>query len=318
MSVKRFSHAFGPVPSRRLGRSLGVDLTPFKTCTLDCIYCQLGPTTRRTLKRREFFPPGEIVDDVREALASGPPPDHVTLAGSGEPTLYQPLDEIIRALKKLTTAPVVVLTNGSLLADPQVRAEIAAADILMPSLDAASENLYQQINRPHPELNTEGLLAGLSAARREFAGQYWLEVMLLEGINTGPEALTELGEVLATLQPDEVHLNTVVRPPAESWVQALSPARRQACAAILGHRCKVIADEGPAAGEAAREGHRERVLALIERRPCRLDDLASGLQMHRNMITKYLGQLLRAGAISSEQRGDELYYRAAVKPSARP
>jgi wyosine [tRNA(Phe)-imidazoG37] synthetase (radical SAM superfamily) len=285
-------------------------LTPFKTCTYDCIYCQLGRTTEQTTRRREFFPPGEIIADVRQALSQGPQPDHVTLAGSGEPTLYQPLDEIIAAIKRLTSAPVVVLTNGSLLHDPQVRAEIAGADVLMPSLDAASEELYQKINRPHPELPLARVLAGLRAARQEFAGRYWLEVMLLEGLSAEPQAIEELAAEVSRIQPDQVQLNTVARPPAESWAEAVSAARLQACAARLGQSCTVITDHAPEAELPDHEGTREAVLALLQRRPCRLEDIAQGLNLHRNAVTKYLSQLLRAGAITQEQQAGVPFYRA--------
>lgn len=318
MSEMTPTHVFGPVPSRRLGRSLGIDLVPFKTCTYDCVYCQLGRTTEKTTRRREFFPPGEIIADVRRTLAQGPEPDYVTLAGSGEPTLYQPLDEIIAAVKRLTAAPVVVLTNGSLLHDSQVRAEIAGADVLMPSLDAGEDMVYQQLNRPHPELTFESLVEGLVTARQEFAGRYWLEVMLLAGLNAEPEALEKIAAAVARIKPDQVQLNTVARPPAESWAEAVEASRLQACAARLGPNCEVIVDHGPETEPPDQEGTREAVLALLQRRPCRLEDFARGLKLHRNAVTKYLGQLLRAGVITQEQRGQDQFYRAQAEPPARP
>lgn len=317
MSQVTPSHVFGPVPSRRLGRSLGIDLVPYKTCTYDCVYCQLGRTTEKTTRRREFYPPGEIISDVRRVLAQGPEPDYVTLAGSGEPTLYQPLDEIIAAIKQLTLAPVVVLTNGSLLHDPQVRAEIAGADVLMPSLDAGDDVLYQRLNRPHPDLTFESLVEGLVTARQEFVGRYWLEVMLLAGLNAEPEALEKIAAAVARINPDQVQLNTVARPPAESWAEAVDPDRLPACAARLGSNCEVIVDQAPQTQSPEQEGNREDVLALLQRRPCRLEDIAHGLKLHRNAVTKYLGQLLRAGDITREERGGEQFYRAQAEPPAQ-
>ncbi len=168
------TYIFGPVPSRRLGRSLGVDLVPFKTCSYDCIYCQLGRTTNQTVERREWVPLDAVLAELRGKLASQP--DYITLSGSGEPTLYSRLDELIDGIRAMTEVPIAVLTNGSLLWQPEVRSKLLRAHLVIPSLDAGDERTFQAIDRPHGTISFKRMLWGLIDFRREYQGQYWLEV----------------------------------------------------------------------------------------------------------------------------------------------
>ncbi|MCK4625431.1 MAG: radical SAM protein, partial [Phycisphaerae bacterium] len=171
------SYIFGPVPSRRLGRSLGVDLVPFKTCSYDCIYCQLGRTTNKTIQRKEWVPLDDVVAELKTNLSSQP--DYITLSGSGEPTLYSRTGELIDRIKAVTDVPVAVLTNGSLLWNQEVCAQLMNADLIVPSLDAGDEMMFRAVNRPHEDISFEKMLKGLIEFRREYQGQYWLEVMFL-------------------------------------------------------------------------------------------------------------------------------------------
>ena len=212
MKVRSQQHVFGPVPSRRLGRSLGVDLVPFKTCSYDCIYCQLGRTTCRTVNRQEWVPMDVVLDELKLKLASRP--DYITLSGSGEPTLHSRLGELIEHIQAMTAVPVAVLTNASLLWQKEVREEVALADVVLPSLDAPDPERFAFINRPHPEITFDRLLDGLEMFRRECAGKYWLEVMLLDGYTTLPPQVRQLAEYVRRIRPDKVQLNTAVRPPA--------------------------------------------------------------------------------------------------------
>lgn len=172
-------YPFGPVPSRRLGRSLGVDLVPFKTCSYDCIYCQLGPTTCKTIERKAWVPLEQVVAELPQRLASKP--DYITLSGSGEPTLHAQLDELIARIKTLTDIPVAVLTNGSMLWQKDLRRQLLRADLVVPSLDAGDETMFQLVNRPHSQISLDKMLNGLVAFRQEFPGAYWLEVMVVGG-----------------------------------------------------------------------------------------------------------------------------------------
>lgn len=286
---------------------------PFKTCTYDCVYCQLGRTTDKTVLRQEYVPLGEVLQELALALQIGPPPDYITLAGSGEPTLFEPLGELISGIKARTEVPVVVLTNGSLLGDPQIRRELAQADVLMPSLDAGSDGLFQRINRPHPQIVFEQMVEGLVASRREFPGAYWLEVMLLAGLTDEAEAFADLATAVERISPDRTYLNTVVRPPSESWAKPVCTKALEECAERLGPQCQIPPEHVSVPEVEGRAGAGEAVVALLSRRPCRLEDLCAGLAMHRNEVLKYLGHLLRTGQVAGEVLGGETYYSVVTR-----
>lgn len=297
---------FGPVPSRRFGRSLGVDLTPFKTCSYDCIYCQLGRTTNLTVERRQWVPLAGIADAVRARLDHHL--DYITVAGSGEPTLHSGLGELLAELAATTCTPLAVLTNGSLLGDPAVRAGLCQADVVAPSLHAGSAPTFQRIHRPHPSLVFEQVVEGLVQFRAEYSGQLWLEVFLLDGINTFPDELALLRGHLERIRADRVQVNTVVRPPAESSCRPVPPDKLQRLAALLGERVEIVARCHCAAAPDF-VARRDDVLELLRRRPCTLADLAAGLGVHRPEVAKYLDSLLEAGSIEAAPQGGEVYYR---------
>jgi len=204
-------HLFGPVPSRRLGLSLGLDLSPYKTCTLDCAYCQLGRTTCLTLERKRRVSVREVLEEIESKRDADF--DYLTLAGSGEPTLHLGLDEIIEGAKEIIDQPIVILTNGTLFSSPKVRAEVTKADLIIPSLDAATQSTFERTNRPHPDLRIEEIIEGLVALREEFEGEIWLEVMLVKGLNDFE--VHKIAQAAKRIRPDKIQLNTVVRPPAE-------------------------------------------------------------------------------------------------------
>ena len=233
---------YGPVPSRRLGQSLGIDPVPFKTCNWNCVYCQLGRSTPMTNERRDYFPPDEIVEEVKASIASHQSGgiDWITFVGSGEPTLHASLGYMMRQIKSFTNLPVAVITNGSLLYLPEVRKELKIADAVLPSLDAGTETLYRKINRPWPELTFERLVAGLTAFRHEYRGKLWLEVMLIKGLNDTEAALKDLAKVINEIGPDEVHLNLPIRPPGESWVKPTNSEGLTRAKSLLGDVAKVV------------------------------------------------------------------------------
>lgn len=270
---------FGPVPSRRLGQSLGIDTIPLKTCNWNCVYCQLGRTKPVTNERKEYYPQNEIASEVEEALQAHRPGeiDWVTFVGSGEPLLHSSMGWLIRQVKQLTNLPVAVITNGSLLYLPEVRQELAAANAVLPTLDAGTEELYRRINRPHPEVTFARLVEGLIAFRDEYQGKLWVEVMLVQGLNDGPEALREIADVLKRVRPDAVHINLPTRPPAETWVQPPSDESLMLALAILGKVAEVV---HPAEGSFDLSGYDdpvEAILAIITRHPMRQEELERAL-----------------------------------------
>ena len=302
------AHLFGPVPSRRLGRSLGVDLIPPKTCPYNCIYCEVGPTTCRSQERFSYQTEAIIEELAAYLKAPGVRPDVITLAGSGEPTLNQGLGRIIREIKAMSRIPVAVLTNGALLYLPEVRRELAAADIVLPSLDAAREETYRVINRPLPELSLESLLEGLMSFRREYRGQIWLEVMLLRGLNDTEAELTLLRRALEKIAPDKIQLNTAVRPVVEVAARPLNQAEMEAAAATLGGPVSVIASfNRPDVDGSPRQD--DDFVEMLSRRPMTAPDLAQALGLPLTQVVARLKRLQDSGRISHDRYHDEEFYR---------
>ena len=301
-------YVYGPVPSRRLGRSLGVDLVPFKTCTYDCIYCQLGRTTHKTIERKEWIPSNTIIAQVKNRLASNP--DYITVSGSGEPTLQSQIGEIIVGLKEISDIPIAVLTNGSLLWLPEVRNSLMAADLVLPSLDAGSESLYRYVNRPHSDLPFGKMLEGLVKFREEYKGQYWLETLVLGGVTTVETQVNALAHAIRWIGPDKVHVNTVSRPPAEDFAMAVPPGRLKEIAAKLSEKAEIIATSSPIQKHSETSARLQDILALLRRRPCSVDDIALGLSLHRNAVIKSLEQLCSQQEAQVEHTLQGLFYRA--------
>ena len=269
------NYVFGPVPSRRLGQSLGIDTIPLKTCNWNCVYCQLGRTMPLTNERREYVPVGKILHEAEQVLRSSRSGeiDWVTFVGSGEPTLHSRLGELIRQIKNITTLPVAVITNGSLLYLPEVRRELSAADAVLPTLDAGTAELYRKINRPHPEISFERLVDGLMAFRKEYHGKLWVEVMLVQGLNDSAQALADIAKILNRIEPDAVHINLPTRPPVETWVKPTDEEGLMRAISILGKTAEVV---HPAEGSFDLGGYAnivDAVIGIITRHPMRQDEL---------------------------------------------
>ena len=301
-------YIFGPVPSRRLGRSLGVDLVPFKTCSYDCIYCQLGRTTNKTTQRKEWVPIDIVTKQLKEKLDSKP--DYITLSGSGEPTLYSRLEELISRIKDIADIPVAVLTNGSLLWLPEVRDALKSADMVVPSLDAGSSQMFQYVNRPHSDITFGKMLQGLVEFRKDYNGQYWLEVFLLAGVTTTEMEINRLKTCIAAIQPDLVQVNTVTRPPAEGFAEPVPQKQLQTITEKLYEKVEVIADYSNVHKQQDFSAQRQDVLTLLKRRPCSVEDIAAGLGLHRNEVVKYIEELSAEGKIEAKPQNQQLYYKA--------
>jgi wyosine [tRNA(Phe)-imidazoG37] synthetase (radical SAM superfamily) len=307
-----FEYVYGPVPSRRLGRSLGVDLVPFKTCTYDCVYCQLGRTTNKTLERKEYVPIDRVVAEVARKLAAGDVPDYIALAGSGEPTLHSGIGELIREIKRMTKVPVAVLTNGSLLWMSEVREALMAADLVLPSLDAGDERTFRYVNRPHTGLAFRAVVDGIAEFTRSFAGQVWLEVFLLEGVTGVTAEAKKIAALVERISPARVQLNTVSRPPAEEFAFAVSRNRLGELKRFFPGQAEVVGEDGGKSAQgAALDGARDAdILALLSRRPCTSEDVARGLRIHVAEALKCLEALAAAGRVKTVLTGGRVYYSA--------
>lgn len=307
---KNKEYVYGPVPSRRLGRSLGVDLVPFKTCTYDCIYCQLGKTTHKTTQRKEWVPSDSVIDQVKGKLESKP--DYITVSGSGEPTLHSKIEEVISRIKEMTDIPIAVLTNGSSLWLPEVRRSLRAADLVLPSLDAGSDYLYRYINRPHPDIPFGKMLEGLVKFRDEYAGKYWLEILLLGGVTTVETQVNALAHAIKLIGPDKVHVNTVSRPPVEDFAMAVPPERLKEITSQLSEKAEIIAAKPGIHEQCETSARSQDILALLRRRPCSVEGIALGLGLHRNAVVKYIEQLCSQQKARIEHTNQGLFYKAII------
>ena len=304
---------YGPVPSRRLGRSLGIDLVPFKTCSYDCIYCQLGRTTNKTTDLREYVAVDGLLDEVAEKLRSAPRPDFIGLAGSGEPTLHARIGDIVAGVKALTSVPVAVLTNGSLLWKPEVRAGLAEADLVMPSLDAGDQRSFERVNRPHPDISFERMVDGLLTFAQGYKGTIWLEVFVLGGLTDRPEEFGRMAAIVEKIRPTRVQLNTVSRPSAEACALATPREVLESFLQLFSVPCEVIAEHPsmPPAGPAESDDIENEIVALLRRRPCTVEGIAAGLGLRPNEVLKHLEALCARGSIRSERKGEDMFYEGA-------
>lgn len=289
------SRIYGPVPSRRLGRSLGVDLVPFKSCPYNCVYCQLGPTTRHTSERSLFFPVQAIVADVLER-ASASRPSVITLAGSGEPTLNAGLGDLIEGLKAGTDVPVALLTNGALFRDPEVRREAALADLVLPSLDAGDEDFFKWVNRPVEGLTLDEVTEGLVRFREVFRGRIWLEVMVLQGFTELPQQLHAIAARARRIRPDSIQLNTPIRPAVFDFVRPVAHDRLASFCDWFEPEAEVVAEDRAEVEKAPPvPADAGSILGLLSRRPCTLEDVCTGLGTSAPGTLKALEALVREG-----------------------
>jgi len=307
-----YKYLFGPVPSRRLGMSLGVDLVPKKVCTLDCVYCEVGKTTKLTLDRKEYIKSDKVKAELIDYFSNNPDPDYITFSGSGEPTLNISIGEVLAFIKQnKPNIPVAVLTNGTILYDKITRESIMKADVVLPSLDAATEAVFRKINRPQKELSFENYIQGLITFSSEFKGKIWLEIFILPGYNDSLEELTELKKVILKINPESVQLNTLDRP---GTIPNLRGATRVELKRVvdfwnLKNVIIIAASHERKNIKSYRKDAENAIIETIARRPCTVDDLTKILGMHINEINKYLDVLEAEKKIESIQLERGAFYQ---------
>lgn len=292
-----YKNIFGPVHSRRLGISLGVDVIPYKYCPLNCVYCEVLRTNHLTIHRQEFFPPEEILSKVREVLATNPELDYVTFSGAGEPTLYSKLGEVILRIKEeFPQYKLAILTNGALLNHPSVRKEILPLDLILPSLDTCNPETFKKINRPHPSIKVSDLISGLIALRKEYSGPIWLEIFIIAGLNDSEEELESLSKAINRIQPDKVQLNSLDRPGAEFWVKPAGTRVLREVQRFLSERVdvpvEIIARIPSDKDELMIPPEIEGIIAkIINDHPSTVEEIAKASELHINEVSHYLRQL---------------------------
>jgi len=308
---KRF--VYGPVPSRRLGISLGVDVVPFKNCSYDCIYCQLGRTTNHTMERSSFVSVDQVISQIKEIVERNSDIDYITLSGSGEPTLNSDIGEIIRRIKDFTKIPVAVLTNGSLLWKEQVREDLSQADLVVPSVDAVSEQVFKKVNHPVEGLGSEQVLEGIREFCSDYGGKVYVEVMLVKGVNDSEEEVRKINQFVRQLKADRIQLNTVIRPPSQLDAKPLNEQELFRIKGLFDASLpvEIIAGFDRTTSRAYHEDLEKAIIELLARRPTKRDDMAVALGVHPNEIVKYLQALEEGKMIKKAEREGEAYYLIA-------
>ena len=266
-------YVYGPVPSRRLGRSLGVSPIPPKTCSYTCVYCQLGRTTHLQIERESFFPKEDILAEI---IRSAPEDkaDFVTFVGDGEPTLNKDLGWLIQQTKEKVHLPVAVITNGSLLFQEDVREDLGKADVVIPTLDAGNDKTFRAVNRPHRSIDFDTMLRGQIDFRREYSGQIWVEVMLVKGLNDAEKELQSIKHAVDMINPDRVYILTPIRPPAEPWVKPSDVVAIVKAQEMIGEAMSVAGLETGQFGLGEFSDARQAILEIGSRHPLRSEQAA--------------------------------------------
>ena len=298
-SEAHYRYLFGPVPSRRLGLSLGVDLNPMKVCTEDCVFCQVGRTTERTLERKAWVPTAAVLAEFDRWAGGGPRADFVTLSGSGEPTMHAEFGAVLRHVRATAKFKTALLSNGSLMFLPEVRRDAALADVVKVTLSAWDEASFRKIHRPAAGATFARLLEGERALREEFRGQLWVEVMLLPAYNDAPEQVRAIAELVKSLRADAVHLNTTTRPALagvevprvpEAWLRTVAP--------WVSPVAEIPSFSGKAAPPEAMSD--AAWMELLARHPIALEALAASSGTEVAALERRLAPLVAAGKLAFE------------------
>jgi len=309
----KYKYLFGPVPSRRLGISLGVDLVPHKVCSLNCVYCEVGRTTNLTIEREEYIPLNDILTELKNYLNQNPNLNYITFSGAGEPLLHSGIGKVISFIKNdYPQYKLALLTNSTLLYDENVRKEILGIDLLLPSLDAVSEKVFKKLNRPNSKLDNNKIIEGLIKFRKSFKGKIWLEVFVIPGLNDTDKELELLKKTIKDIAPDQVQLNTLDRPGTESWIEPITKNRMEEIADFFKPLPVEIIAKFQSRNKirSYQKDVEQQIMETIKRRPCTDKDLSEMLGIHINEINKYLSELLHEGSVTSQQLDRGTFFRA--------
>lgn len=313
MAPSEYQYLFGPVPSRRLGKSLGVDLVPFKVCSFDCLYCQLGCTTVKTTERKEWVPTGQVISEIERWTRDGHTADAIALAGSGEPTLHSRFGEVLHFIRKAISARSVLLSNGSLFHLDEVRESAALADIVKVTLSAWDEASWERIHRHATGIRFQDMLEGFRDFRHQYPGELWIEVFVMQGINSEDAEIRKIARLANELNPQRIQLNTAVRPPTDPSVLPVNMSQMERIARLFGPTSEVIgAYEGKGSEIVSGVSERE-LLAIIQRHPCSLADLSAAAGVAEQKLRPIMDSLVAAGRARQIGFGASTAY-IAVRP----
>ena len=305
----KYKYIFGPVPSRRLGFSLGIDLVPYKTCNFNCIYCECGKTTCLTNERKEFFPVKEIIKELDSYLKNSDYKiDYITFSGAGEPLLYSKICEIIYFLKsKYSQYKLALLTNGALFYKSEIIKEVEKLDLIIPSLDAVTENIFKKINRPHKDLSIEKIISGLIELRKKYLKKIYLEIFFVKGLNDSDDEVFKLKKVVEKINPDKIQLNTIDRPPAEVSIEPVSKKRITEIRNFFGKNAEIVSSK-ITHKKSINSYNESTIINCLQKRPLTLEDLISVTGLHVNEINKILRKLENRGKIEKIKGERGIFY----------
>ncbi len=305
-----YKHIYGPVPSRRLGVSLGIDPVVFKVCSFNCVYCEVAKTTLLTTERREYVPAEEILNELKDFLHNHKGPlDYITFSGSGEPTLNSKLGYMIDEIKKMTDVPVAVLTNSTLLYLHSVREEVEKADLVKCTLDAADDKYLRRINQPAKGVTAEKILEGIRLLGDKYNGIILIEIMIVKGVNDTEENYKQISRALDSIKATKIQINTVVRPPAFGFAKPLSYKELLFAKEVIGHNAEIIKPFDRKTNAAYRENVENAIVGSIKIRPQTIKDLSDGLGLHRDEILKYIELLESEGKVEEILLNGEKFYK---------
>ncbi len=308
-----YKHLFGPVPSRRLGVSLGIDLVNHKTCNFNCVYCECGEEIPLDSSRKEYVNIDEVLTELKDYLASGRKLDYITFSGGGEPTLNSGLGRLVKEIKNLTDIKICLITNSSTLGDKELVEELLDIDLIMPSLDAALENSFLKIDRPHKSLKLENIISSLENFSHIYKGKIWLEVFLLEGINDSKKELEEFVKVFNRIKVDKIQLNSLDRPAPCSWVEAMSMSRLEEIKEYFesfNFNVEIIKKyKNREDFSKYNENYEKLIINMLEKRPCTQDDLLNIVGISRDQLGTYLDILLKEKTIIAQIEERGIFYR---------
>ncbi len=309
---KKTNYIFGPVPSRRLGYSLGLDIIPMKSCTQNCVYCQLGLDAPTTETLSSFVDIDDVLTELEKKLKSCDKIDYITLSGSGEPTLHSKLGELIERIKSICDIPVAVITNGTLLWNKKVAAALAKADIILPSLDAGDEKTFEDINRPNSNISFDKFVQGMIDFSDSYSGEIWLEIFLIKDRNTSEEQIQKMISIIDKIKPDKIQLNTAVRPTVEDGVEMVALSELEKIAEKISRGAEVIADFSKKGLTSSGGDTANNILEMIKRHPCCVDDIVATLGIDIEEAKSITKKLCAENKLVGKKRDNATFFSIPV------
>ncbi|MBN2621666.1 radical SAM protein [candidate division WOR-3 bacterium] len=311
-----YKYVYGPVASRRLGFSLGIDIIPYKNCSFNCIYCQVGKTTHLDITRRVYVPTADVLEEITHALSKNENIDYITFSGSGEPTLHSELGVMIEGVRAMTSIPIAVLTNSSIIDRADVQNDLRNTAVIAPTLCTTHDDTFRTIHRPHRAIRLSSIIEGLVQFRKSYAGKIWLEVMLIRGINDSDQEMQALKKAIDRIQPDKVHLNTVVRPPLEAHASPVSSDTLEHSRAMIGGKAEIVVPLKKTQAHMAHQNIDRRILDIIQRRPSTIKDIATISGINHIELSKHMARLLEQSKVKIRRHQDQAFYEIDTKEEA--